>query len=121
MADLGGAASYLTLRPGTPVYSSDGASVGEVEHVLADPESDIFDGLVIDRSVLPGGHRFVDAERVQEVFERGVVLALSREEAESLPEPGENPAALDVDPGEGVESGLERKLRRAWELISGKG
>jgi len=120
MPELGPPSSYLALQEGTPVYSSDGESLGEVEHVLADPDSDIFDGLLIDRSVLPGGHRFVDAEQVQEVFERGVLLKLNRAVAESLPEPGENPAVMDVDPGEGVERPLEGKLRRAWELISGK-
>jgi hypothetical protein len=119
--DLGAPSSYLALQSGAGVYGSDGESLGEVEHVLADPDADIFDGLVIDRSVLPGGHRFVDAEQVEEVYERGVVLKLDRSEAESLPQPSENPAAMDVDPGEGVEGPLESKLRRAWELISGKG
>jgi hypothetical protein len=95
--------------------------VGKVEHVLADPEIDIFDGLVLDTSILPGGHRFVDAEQVEEVFERGVLLKGTREAAESLPEPSENPAAVEADPAEGTESDLERKLRRAWDLLYGKG
>jgi uncharacterized protein YrrD len=121
MADLGAPSSYLSLAAGTPVFSCDGESLGKVEHVLSDPQADIFDGLVIDRSVLPGGHRFVDAEQVEECFERGVLLKLDRAAAESLPEPGKNPAAMEVDPGEGVDSGLEQKLKRAWELLSGKG
>jgi uncharacterized protein YrrD len=120
MADLGEPSSYLTLAPGVPVYSCDSEELGKVEHVLCDTGADIFDGLVIDRSVLPGGHRFVDAEQVEEVFERGVLLKLDRTAAESLREPSENPAAMDVDPGEGVDSALESKLKRAWELISGK-
>jgi uncharacterized protein YrrD len=106
-----------------PVYSADGESVGAVEHVLADAEVDIFDGFVLDRSVLPGGHRFVDAGQVDEIFERGVVLRLSAADAERLPEPSANPAAMeatanDVSMPEG--GGLERKLKRAWDLISGK-
>ncbi len=120
MADLGEPGSYLTLKPGVPVYSCDGEELGKVEQVLSDSDADIFDGLVIDRSVLPGGHRFVDSEQVEEVFERGVLLKIDRAAADSLPEPSENPAVMDVDPGEGVESGLEQKLRRAWDLISGK-
>jgi hypothetical protein len=118
--DLGPPASYLTLEPGTPVFSSDSESLGKVEHVLADLGSDIFDGLVIDRSVLPGGHRFVDADQVDEIYEGGVALKLDREAAASLPEPGEGPATLAADPGEEAEGPLEDKLRRAWELISGK-
>ena len=121
--DLGAPSSYLTLAEGTPVYSSDGEKLGEIEHVLADTDADIFDGIVLDTSVLPGGHRFVDADQVEEVFERGVLLKTDSQEAEKLPEPSENPAALEVtadDVAEGGEDELKRKLRRAWDLISGK-
>jgi uncharacterized protein YrrD len=122
--DLGAPSSYLALGKGVEVYSRDGERIGRVEHVLAVPEKDIFDGIVLDRSVLPGGHRFVDAPEVEEIFERGVLLKIDRQEAESLPEPGANPAALEVsaddlaDPEEGE---LKRKLRHAWDRISGKG
>ena len=111
----------MTLREGVPVYSKDGGEVGKIEHVLADVDADIFDGIVLDKSVLPGGHRFVDAPEVEEVYERGVVLKLSAAEAERLPEPSENPAAVRVDPGaEEGQSLMKDKLRRAWDLISGK-
>jgi uncharacterized protein YrrD len=119
--DLGPPSSYLTVEVGQPVHSSDGEQVGVIEHVLADPEADIFDGLVLDTSVLPGGHRFVDADQVEEIYERGVVLKLDRAAAESLPEPSENPAAMEADPSDSSESDLTRKLRRAWDLISGRG
>ena len=76
MEDLGAPASYLTLAEGMPVYSSDGEELGKVEHVLADPDLDVFDGIVLDTSVLPGGRRFVDATQVAESYERGVVLTL---------------------------------------------
>lgn len=124
MDDLGQPSSYLSLKPGVPVYSCDGESIGEVEHVLADPDADIFDGLVLDTSVLPGGHRFVDADQVEEIFERGVLLKLERSAAHRLPEPSENPATLEVSPDDvaaGDEDKLKRKLRRAWDLLSGKG
>jgi uncharacterized protein YrrD len=120
MADLGAPASYLTLRQGAPVYARDESELGKVEHVLADPEVDIFDGIVLDTSVLPGGHRFIDADQVQEVFERGVLLKLDAAAAEALPEPKANPTAMEADPAEQPDSGLERKLHRAWELLSGK-
>jgi uncharacterized protein YrrD len=117
--NLGKPASYLTLSPGLPVYSSDGQRLGEVEHVLAEPEKDIFDGIVFDASPLPGGHRFVDAPEVDEIYERGVVLTLDTGSAKGLPEPAANPATLSASPDDVTDSELERKLRRAWDLISG--
>lgn len=119
MENLGKPSSYLALREGVAVFSSDGERLGAVEHVLRDEGTDIFDGIVLDTSVLPGGHRFADADQVAEVFERGVLLKLDRATAEALPEPGRNPAVMDVDPAQSSEGGLERKLRRAWDLISG--
>jgi hypothetical protein len=119
MEDLGGQTSYLSIERGMPVLSADGEKVGEVEHLLADPEVDVFDGLVLDTSVLPGGHRFVDASQVDRVHERGVVLGISAADAERLPEPSESPAALEVGPEDLVEDDLKDKLRRAWDLISG--
>jgi uncharacterized protein YrrD len=120
--DLGSPSSYLELRKGAECYSCDGEKVGEVEHVLAAPDEDIFDGIVLDTSVLPGGHRFVDADQVEEIFERGVLLKIDRQESESLPEPGPNPAVMEVSPddiAEEDEGVLKRKLHRAWQLISG--
>src|SRR3954469_2626680 len=116
MADLGAPSSYLVLKAGLPVYSRDGEELGNVEHVLADQELDIFDGIVIDASLLPGGLRFADAPQVAEIYERGVVLSLTAAEAESLPEPSENPGVLEVTGVEDVDrSELREKLRRAWE------
>lgn len=120
MPDLGQPSSYLVLKEGVPAYSCDGEKIGEVEHILRDVQADIFDGIVIDTSVLPGGHRFVDAEQVEEIFERGVLLRCDRAAAEQLPQPSANPAAMEADPAEEPDSGLESKLKRAWELISGK-
>jgi uncharacterized protein YrrD len=120
MPDLGQPSSYLVLEEGAPVYSCDGDEIGKVEHVLRDVGSDIFDGIVLDTSVLPGGHRFADAEQVEEIFERGVLLRCDRAASEQLPEPSENPVAMEADPAEEPDSGLESKLKRAWELLSGK-
>jgi hypothetical protein len=91
-----------------------------VEHILRDEQADIFDGIVIDTSVLPGGHRFADAEDVEEIFEQGVLLRCDRARAEQLPEPSANPAAMEANPADEPDSGAENKLKRAWELISGK-
>ena len=70
MDDLGAPSSYLALEPGVAVFTSDGEKVGEVQHVLADLELEIFDGIVIDASALPGGLRFADAVQVAEIYER---------------------------------------------------
>jgi uncharacterized protein YrrD len=120
VTDLGAPASYLTLVAGIPVYSSDGQRLGEVEHVLSDPDEDIFDGVVFDASPLPGGHRFVDAPEVDAIYDHGVVLTLDADSAaERLHRPDANPATMSASPDDAGESELERKLRRAWDLISG--
>ena len=117
--DLGNPASYLVLADGTPVLSSDGREVGTVEHVLADADSDVFDGVIVDLRAGPGGHRFADAGQVEAIYERGVVLAMSADAAERLPEPAENPAVLDSGPEDTVPDDLQDKLRRAWDYLSG--
>jgi uncharacterized protein YrrD len=114
-------ASYLTLEEGTVVVSADGDRVGVVEHVLRDEETDIFDGLVIDVKLGPGGLRFVDAPDVADILEDRVVLTVPSAEVEQLPKPGPNPAVMEHHGVEDVESPLEHKLRRAWEIISGRG
>ena len=84
--------SYLVLDKGVPVYSSDGEKLGRVVQVLSAPEADIFDGIVFDTSVRPGGHRFVDAPEVGEIYERGVVLKIDAAAAASLQAPTPTPA-----------------------------
>jgi uncharacterized protein YrrD len=118
--DLGPPGSYMTLSEGVAVYSRDGQRLGEVEHVLAEPDKDIFDGIVFDADRLIGGHRFVDAPEVERIHERGVVLALDAADAERLPVPSANPATMSAEPDDTVEGELERKLRRAWDRISGR-
>jgi hypothetical protein len=115
--DLGAPVSYLTLEQGTAVLSADGDELGDVAHVLADEENDIFDGIVISQGL--GRHTFADAEQVAEIYERGVVLTLTAAEAEALPEPSENPAVMEDDPSEPEGSPVADKLRRAWDLLSG--
>ncbi len=115
--DLGAPVSYLTLEQGTAVLSADGEELGDVAHVLADEEKDIFDGIVISQGL--GRHTFADAEQVAKIYERGVVLTLSAAEAEALPEPTKNPAVIEDDPAAPGDSPVTDKLRRAWDLLSG--
>jgi uncharacterized protein YrrD len=117
--DLGQPASYMVLERGTPVYSADGVQIGKVAHVLAAEDEDVFDGIVIGTHIFGTDHRFADADDVQEVFERGVVLKLARSECESLPKPEANPAVMRDDPAQSRSEVRRSRLMRAWDLIFG--
>lgn len=118
--DLGEPCSYLALKHNTPVYSSDGVEIGKVSHVLAAEDEDVFDGIVIGEHIFGEEHRFADADDVQEIFEHGVVLKLDRAACEQLPKPSANPGVLRDDPAESSSEFGHQKLKRAWDLISGK-
>ena len=115
--------SYMALEQGTEVRSSDGERIGEVAHVLADFDDDIFDGIVVDASWLPGGHVFADAAVVGEIRADAVALKLDGKACRTLPQPAENPAVMEAGPDdtvkEGVGAEMQDKLRRAWDYISG--
>jgi hypothetical protein len=87
--------------------------------VLADVEEDVFDGIVIDCYRGPGGAHFVDADQVDAIYERAVVLTIPGSEVEQLPRPQPAPAVMESHGVEDSESALRRKLHRAWDLISG--
>jgi hypothetical protein len=74
MEDLGDQVAYLVLAEGTDVYASDQARVGTVRQVLAAGNDDIFDGLIVTDGLM--GRRYVQADLVKAIYERGVVLAL---------------------------------------------
>ena len=120
MEQYGDPTSFMEIDAGVDVVSSDGSRVGALEHVLADEQTGIFDGVVIDVATGPGGHRFVDAPEVAELRERAVLLTLSAGEVDGLPEPSENPAVIEHGGAEDAEGPLAQKLRRAWDLISGR-
>lgn len=113
--------SYWALESGTDVMSSDGERVGVVEHVLIDEATGIFDGIVIDIRLGPGGLHFVDAPEVATLREGAVVLAVTTADVERLPKPTPNPTVMEVHGVEDSESQLQHKLRRAWDIISGRG
>jgi sporulation protein YlmC with PRC-barrel domain len=95
--DEGQPIAFLLLERGVRVISSDGDEVGTVHHVVAAEEQDIFHGLVISSPRL--GRRFVPAEDVASLHERGVDLRIGAGAVAELPVPGgaapeyrENPA-----------------------------
>jgi uncharacterized protein YrrD len=118
--DLGEPASYLVLQAGTPVYSSDEQLIGKVTHVLAADDEDVFDGIVIGEHAFGHEHRFADAEDIQEIFERGVLLKLDATACAQLPKPSANPAVMHDDPAESQSEFRRQRLTRAWDRISGK-
>lgn len=120
MDDLGERSSYLAVKKGVSVYSSDGARLGRVVRVLREAKADMFDGIVFDTTSGPGGHRFVDAPEVGEIYERGVVLKIDAAAAAELPKPKANPGSLSVGPGDLVKGGGGGGLRRLWDRLSGK-
>ena len=77
--------AYQVLDEGVPVYSSDGQAVGTVDHVVAAPEEDIFHGVVIRTAQ---GPRFVAADQVASLHERGVDLGIDAARTAELPAPG---------------------------------
>lgn len=124
--DLGEPIAYLALERHTPVYSSDGDEIGVVDHVLEDDREDVFDGIVIahrdEHHHLLGHqdpHAFADADQIERIYERGVVLSVSTVDAAALPRPSANPAVMRDDPTVGGDSGLHQKLMRAWDRVSG--
>jgi hypothetical protein len=82
--DEGPPIAYEVLDEGVPVYSSDGELLGTVEHVFAAPAQDIFHGIVLRA---PTGDRFVAADQIGSLHERGVDLRIDAGAAAALPEP----------------------------------
>jgi hypothetical protein len=119
MENLGEPNSYLAVAKGVPVYSSDGENLGRIVRVLSAPNLDMFDGIIFDTTTGPGGHRFVDAPEVGEIYERGVVLKIDAAEAAKLAPPDANPGALSVNPADLV-GGRPGFFRRAWNTMTGK-
>jgi hypothetical protein len=89
--------AYEVLDTGISVYSSDGETVGTVDHVVAAPEEDIFHGIVIRTA---SGSRFVAADDVASLHERGVDPRIDATAIADLPEPhGAAPARRVLEPG----------------------
>ncbi len=89
--------AYAVLDEGVPVYSSDQQVVGTVEHVLAARSEDIFHGITLRMSA---GIRFVAADQVGSLHERGVDLRIDAAACAALPVPDPTSPAFRVrEPG----------------------
>ena len=78
--------AWTALDKGTPVFAADGRQVGKVVSVVADEGRDIFSGISF-RSGLLDDEKYVAADAVTEITTDGVTLAVSFEDAGSLPPP----------------------------------
>ena len=78
--------SWLVVEPGWEVVvSSDGERVGVVREVLGDQNADIFDGLAVDPGLMRKA-KYVPSERVDMIVEGRVVLDMSKDDFDELPE-----------------------------------
>lgn len=79
------------------MYSAEGDAVGTVDHVVAAEREDIFHGIVIRTD---SGRRFVAADDVASLHEKGADLRISAAAVSELPEPhGAAPARHLREPG----------------------
>ncbi|HEY1514991.1 MAG TPA: PRC-barrel domain-containing protein [Solirubrobacteraceae bacterium] len=105
--------AYEVLERGVPVYASGGEVIGTVDHVVAAPEEDIFHGLVIRTD---GGARFVPADQVASLHERGADLRIDVATAAALEPPsGGAPAWREREPGV-----KPSRWQRFVDLVTGK-
>ena len=81
--------AWIVVDQGWEVVSSDGQKVGTVDEVLADQNADIFDGLAVAPGLLKKP-KYVPAERVGEIIEGRVTLALTKAEFDALDESDKN-------------------------------
>lgn len=108
--DDGDAIHYTAVRPGTPVYSSDGVQVGRVRKMLDNYREHIFDGVVFEDG--HGGLRFADAPEVARTAERGVTLNLRADQAGDLGPPEKGQGGLVPKLGGGR---MGRLFGRGWK------
>jgi hypothetical protein len=110
--DEGQPISYLELSHHVPVYASGGTEVGSVHHVVAAPAEDIFHGIVIK---VPDGLRFIAADDIASLHDRGVDLRIDTAAVANAPFPhGAAPAFHDREPGVKPSTWREILVQFTW-------
>ena len=125
---MGDPVSWLLIRSGWRVVSSDGTDVGRVDEVAGDDMHDIFDGLAVATSAL-SKPRYVPAEQVGMIEEGTVHLTISSSDFSGLGDYLEPATQVRIEPGDGhglgaklgaglhrVESAIEPPQRHAHEM-----
>ena len=85
------------IEPGWTVVAADGTEVGQVDEVVGDTGTDIFNGLAVSTSLL-GRSKYVPAERVAEIREGEVELDLPVETIEQLDDHEPQPPSTEIRP-----------------------
>jgi hypothetical protein len=114
---MGDPVSWLMIRPGWKVFSSDGSEVGAVDEVSGDDGADIFDGLAVATSAL-GRPKYVEAENVTTITEGRVNLSLSRADFEGTSEFLEPATSAEIEPGD--HHGLGETIGADVRKVEGK-
>jgi uncharacterized protein YrrD len=114
--DLGPPIAYTVLEEGMPVFDRNGKRIGVVERVMGDMQLDIFEGVILHTRPLPGRHLYADMNQIAELHERGVVLAVARDELHEPPDEAKRKQREDSP--DAPESPLEARLRRAWDWLT---
>ena len=109
--------SWLLIRPGWKVVSSDGVEVGEVDEIAGDDTSDIFDGLAVATTAF-GKPRYVPSEQVATITEGTVGLKLTHAQVEQLDEYLEPATSEQIEPDS--KGGLAETLGADIREIEGK-
>lgn len=110
--------SWLMIRPGWKVYSSDGTEVGAVDEIAGDENEDIFDGLAVATSAL-GKPIYVPAESVGPITDDGrIELTLSAEQVAALGEYLE-PATSEIIEADN-KSSFGSKIAADFREVEGK-
>jgi hypothetical protein len=89
--------SWLLIERGWKVEAADGADVGRVEETVGDSNRDIFSGLTVAAGLL-SRPRYVPAEKVAEITEGEVRLAIDSNAFKQLDEYEEPPPSEQILP-----------------------
>jgi hypothetical protein len=109
--------SWLLIKPGWKVVSSDGLEVGHVDEVAGDDTEDIFDGLAVASGAFDKP-RYVRSEQVATITEGTVVLDLTRAAALELGEYLEPASSEEIEPDD--KSGLGARIGADVREIEGR-
>jgi hypothetical protein len=102
--------SYQALKKGVAVVTADGHEFGHVDHVLAEDDEDLFDGIVVSTK---DGVRFVDADQVRDITTERVACTFDESGIAELHKPDGAPVySVDVLRAEGKD--FNDRVRRLF-------
>jgi hypothetical protein len=105
--------SWLSIARGWKVMAADGSEIGEIDEVIGDENSDIFDGISIAMSAL-GQPRYARADQVASIEQGSVRLSLTREQAAQLQDYLQPATSAEIEPDDhgGTLEGIAAEARK---------